>query len=153
MGGQFEHSDPSARLIWMKTAGAAEPTGGAGIYRCSFRHVEIRARYGLLTLICPKSARLAPLSTSSSLTNAGLTEIGVMTSVSSTPLGTVLIILSKRFLHVSMKRSLELAKSFMRAPPSELKMRKSELVVVFDPITSGSTEVFEINVVALTGRD
>ena len=72
--------------------------------------------------------------------------------MSVTPRGTVLIILSNRALHVFKKKSFDFAKSFIKAPLSALKIRRSELVVS-GPMTKGSWEELETNWVALNGDD
>ena len=78
--------------------------------------------------------------------------MGVITSVSVTPRGTVLTILSNRVLQVFKKKSFDFAKSFIKAPLSALKIRKSELVVS-GPITKGSLEELDTNWAALNGDD
>ena len=73
----------------------------------------------------------------------GLTGIGSIGSVSCTPLGTVLTILSKRLAHVEKKKSCESggpcksAILLMTLPPSELKMRASDRVVSLCPKARG----------------
>lgn len=92
-----------------------------------------------------------------------------MGSVSFTPLGTVLIIRSKRVAHVAEKSSGELARlsKISKASyatglldsylcivtlPSLEKMRRSELVVVLCPDTSTLAVVPSMYSVALQGR-
>ena len=66
-----------------------------------------------------------------------------------TVLGTVLIILSSRSLHVRRKKSFDAAIFLISSPPSELKMRASDRVVTLWPNASGFCVMFDTNSVAL----
>jgi hypothetical protein len=69
--------------------------------------------------------------------SAGLTGSGSMISVSTTSRGTVFNIRSSSEAHVELKRLGESASAFMVTLPSLAKIRASDWVVTFGPVTSG----------------
>ena len=80
---------------------------------------------------------------------SGFTERGVITWDKVTPRGTVSIIRVSSGVHVPRKASWEEAILRIMAPPSELKMRKSDLVVSLGPNARGFCVLFSKNWTAL----
>jgi len=79
----------------------------------------------------------------------GLIRIGVMTSVSRVPRGTVLSMRSSRLWHVEAKNSGEVAIFPIKLPPSALNIRKSERVVTLGPKANTFCVELDTNSLAL----
>ncbi len=90
-----------------------------------------------------------PLALTTPWSSSGFTRMGWMGSPRETELGTVLSMRSRSWLQVAAKNSLEAAIFPMRSPPSAVKIRASERVLMLWPKARAFCDTLATNWVAL----